>query len=119
MDYNHTIILTIGEKLHISTCRNFAGDHSRHFVGVVITTHGSMARLKGLTFSFDPKSGNYEKLSEVRTRIFGVEDGRHTINVLPPHAILETLQYKVIDGRLIMTDGQKFSMDANEFKAEG
>lgn len=115
MDHNHNIILIVGEKLHIMTRRNFATDHSRHFVGVVASTNGTLARLKGYTFVFNPDVATYQKIPEVRTRIFGLDDGQHIINVMPPHAIIDALHYSIMDDRLVLSDGAKFSMDVNEF----
>ena len=115
MEHNHSIIILPGEKLHIMTRRNFATDHSRHFVGVVASTNGTMARLKGYTFVFNPDSATYQKIPEVRTRIFGLDDGQHIINVMHPNAILDALHYSIIADRLMLTDGVKFSMDVNEF----
>lgn len=53
----------------------------------------------------------------MRTRIFGLGDAQLIVNVIPAEADLERTSYVVRDGRLVVTDGGKFSLDVNEFGA--
>ena len=105
------------EKLHIITRRMFEGDLRRHFVGTVRACEGACARVQGYSFVFNPNALEYRRRPEVRTRIFGLMDAQLIVNVIPSETDLETLAYVIRDGRLVVTDGRKFSLDVNEFGA--
>ena len=108
-------VLEIGEKLHIITRRNFADDLRRHFAGTVRAVDDGNMRIQGYTFVFNLSAMEYRRRPEVRTRIFPIGDGQLIINVLPADVVVEQLQYRKVDDRLVVTDGLKFSLDVNEF----
>jgi hypothetical protein len=58
----------------------------------------------------------YIKKPELRTRIFSLVDGINVINLIPPAVILEKVSYRLsADKSLVVTDGEHFSLDVNEF----
>jgi len=106
-----------GERLHIITRRNFEGDLRRHFFGKIIESTGSVARIEGYVFVYDPTKDEYVKRPEKRIRIFDLADGSHIVNIFPKTTVLSDVCYRVSDeGRLVVTDG-RFSLDINEFGA--
>jgi hypothetical protein len=51
------------------------------------------------------------------TGVFGLGDAQLIVNVIPSETDLERTLYVVRDGRLVVSDGGKFSLDVNEFDA--
>lgn len=107
--------VSISDKLHIITRRRFEGDLRRHFVGEVIGASGDLHSVKGYAFVFVAGSNEYKKLAEVRTRLFSLGQDGLVVNKIPSTVSLAALGYRVIDRRLVVTDGKDFSLDINEF----
>ena len=110
-------LIDVGEKLHIITRRIFEGDLRRHFVGTVRAVERDVVRVQGYTFVFNPSVKEYRRRPEVRTRIFGLGDAQMIVNIIPPETDLERTQYVVREGRLVISDGNNFNLDVNEFGA--
>ena len=108
-------IIETGEKLHIITRRLFPDDVRRHFVGEVTRAIGQMCHLQGYVFVFNSGTNEYRKRPERRTRIYSLADSNHIVNMLPREVDVGTLEYRTIDGRLVVTDMKGFSLDINEF----
>lgn len=108
-------VLAVGDKLHIMTRRLFADDAHPHFVCEVSAVSGPLFRAKGYSFVFDSGTNSYIKHPEPRTRLFSLSDAGHIINVIPREVGLTALQYRVVAGRLEVTDGLHFSLEINEF----
>jgi len=107
-----------GEKVFIITRRFFQQDLRRHFVGEVLESTETVARVRGYAFVYDDTNGNFEKRDDVRTRIFSLTDAGYTIMLLPSGAILEDVRYQVDEGnRRMITDGKTFKMNITEFSA--
>jgi hypothetical protein len=108
-------VLAVGDKLHIMTRRLFADDIQPHFVGEVLAVAGASFKVRGYSFVFDTRSNSYVKHPALRTRLFSLSDAGHIINVVPQEVDLGTLQYRVVNRRLEVTDGAGFSLEINEF----
>lgn len=109
-------VVKTGDKLHVITRRGFDGDIRRHFVGEVLEFEDGMARVRGYTFLYDQFRNEFVRRPELRTRILGLGDSGHVINVLPDEVEIERLRYTHSEERrLIVTDGRSFTLDINEF----
>jgi hypothetical protein len=108
-------VLTVGDKLHIMTRRLFADDVHPHFVCEISAVAGPLFKAAGYSFVFDSGTNSYVKHPEVRTRLFSLSDAGHIINVIPREVDLDSLQYRVVAGRLAVTDDSGFALEINEF----
>jgi len=108
-------VLAVGDKLHVMTRRLFADDVHPHFVGAVSAVAGPLFRAQGYSFVFDSGTNSYVKHPEARTRLFSLSDAGHIINVIPQEVDLNSLQYRIVAGRLAITDSRGFSLEINEF----
>lgn len=105
-----------GDRLHVITRRGFDGDIRRHFVGEVLEFEDGIARVRGYTFLYDQFRNEFVRRPETRTRILGLGDSGHVINLLPDEVEIESLRYTHSeDRRLIVSDGRGFMLDINEF----
>ena len=110
------MVLKIGEKVHIMVRRVFVGDLRRHFVGEIKEVGDTAIRAEGYSFVFDEGEGEYHRKPELRSRIFSLTAGRIIINVIPPLAEIEKVTYRLSeDNNLVVTDGEYFQLDINEF----
>ena len=107
--------LVVGDKLHIMTRRLFADDVHPHFVGEVSAVGGMIFRARGYSFVFDSGTNSYLKHPAARIRLFSLSDAAHIINVIPPEVDLDSLHYRIVAGRLALTDDRGFSLEINEF----
>ena len=108
-------VLAVGDKLHIMTRRLFADDVHPHFVGEISAVSGPLFRIQGYVFVFDSSSNSYLKHPTVRTRLFSLSDAGHIVNVIPREVDLDSLTYRVVNKRLEVTDGERYSLEINEF----
>ena len=108
-------VLAVGDKLHIMTRRLFADDVHPHFVGEISAVAGPLFRAHGYSFVFDSGMNSYVKHPEARTRLFSLSDAGHIVNVIPREVDLNSLQYRIVAGRLTITDSRSFSLEINEF----
>jgi hypothetical protein len=108
-------ILQPGDKIHVMTRRFFADDIRRHFVGEVKAVAGGIVRVTGYAYVYHSGHNEYERRPDERTRVIGVGDAGHIVNVLPDEVDVAALLYAVADGRLVVTDGASFRLDINEF----
>lgn len=112
------MVLKQGEKVHVVTRRRFEGDLRRHFVGEVQAATESTARIDGYVFIFDAFSNKFVKGSERGVRIFGLVDSGNIISIIPQSVNVEKVSYQIhLDNRLVLTDGESFQLDINEFSA--
>jgi len=113
------LVLKIGEKVHIMVRRAFAGDLRRHFVGEIKEVGDYAIRVDGYSFIFDEGINEYFRKPEIRTQIFSLIDARILINVILSSTVIEKVTYRMSeDNRLIITDGENFELDINEFGAK-
>ncbi len=108
-------VLAVGDKLHIMTRRLFADDVHPHFVGEISAVAGPLFRAQGHSFVFDSGTNSYVKHPEARTRLFSLSDAGHIITVIPQEVDLNSLEYRVVAGRLAITGSRGFSHEINEF----
>ena len=108
-------VIEVGEKLHIITRRLFEGDLRRHFVGEVTRVSGELQEVKGYAFVFNRTTNEFRMRPESRTRIFSLGQADFIVNKIPREVTIESLQYRLIDKRLVVTDGKGFALDINEF----
>ena len=111
-----SVALEIGDKLHIITRRLFVDDLRRHFIGEIIGFENCVYKLQGYTFVYTANLATYNKIPELRERIFSFNDSAgYIINKIPQNVEIASLKYIHNNSRLIITDQYKFSMDVNEF----
>jgi hypothetical protein len=108
-------VIVPGDKLHIITRRLFANEVRRHFAGEVAGAADGLIEIKGYTFVFHTGTNEYHRRPEVRTRIFSLADAGHIVNKLSREVDIAALQYRSIEGHLVVTDGKDFKLDINEF----
>ena len=73
-------------------------------------------RAKGYVFIFEKGKNQFYKVLELRDRIVSLTDAALVINILPNAANLEKANYRMNkEARLVVTDGENFSLDINEF----
>ena len=111
-------LLKVGEKVHIVTRRLFENDLRRHFAGEVAAVTDRGALVVGYAFVFDVSRNEYVRKPGPRTRVFGILEAEHIINVLPPMTDIAALHYEHKGDRgLVVTDDRNFFLDVNEFGA--
>ncbi|MGB7061488.1 MAG: hypothetical protein WBF13_03945 [Candidatus Zixiibacteriota bacterium] len=109
-------VLEQGDKIHVMTRRRFEEDLRRHFVGEIQAAIDTAVRVVGYTFVFDGTVNEFVKRPEIRVRVFGLADSGNIINVLTRTVDIKKVYYgQSKDKRLILTDGESFSLDINEF----
>ncbi len=108
-------VLQTGDKLHIITRQLFQTDIRRHFVGEVIKYSDLFQEITGYAFVFNTSLNEYKKRPDQRTRVFSLGQAGYIITRVPQEVELNSLRYKFIDNRLILTDNADFQMDINEF----
>ena len=108
-------VIKVGDKLHIITRRRFESDVRRHFAGEVTAVSGELQEIRGYAFVFESGSNEYKKRPELRTRIFSVGQEGLIVTKLPAEIDIAAIQYRIMDKRLKVTDGGKFSLEIHEF----
>ena len=110
------MIIKPGDKLHVITRRAFAEDIRRHFVGEVFGATEAAVLAKGYDFVLSTARNEFFRRPERRTRIVSLIDAGNVINVIPRDVNLDSLTYRYTDShRLVVTDGDSFQLDINEF----
>jgi hypothetical protein len=112
------MILEPGEKIHVIIRRNFETDLRRHFIGEVVSAAEYAATVKGHAIVHNSVTNQYEVKPDTRIRIVSFTDARNIINIIPRHTKIENVKYTLSHGkRLVITDGESFTLDINEFGA--
>ncbi len=110
------MVLEKGEKVHVISHRHFEHDLRRHFVGEVVSCTDQLVRVKGYTFVYDQARGEFAKKAIARIRIISLIDALNIINVIPAETDLNSVTYCMDrNSRLVVTDGNAFTLDINEF----
>ena len=110
-------VIEVGEKVHVITRRIFREDVRRHFAGTVTAVSEPLIRVEGYAFIFNPVTLHYVFRPDFRIRVFGIGDSNEIINVIPRASVLEHLRYELLEGRLVVTDGDAVALDINEYNA--
>jgi hypothetical protein len=108
-----SMIIDVGEKVHIIERRYFVGDISRHLVGEIVKSSDNAIRVKGYVWVLDVRKGFIRK-PEARERLLYPGD-RSTINIIPKEVNLDEVKYVISPEGVIVTDGKKFRLDIREF----
>ena len=110
------MIFEPGEKIHVIIRRLFETDLRRHFIGEIVGISESVVKVRGRAIVHNSVTNQYELKPDERTRIISLVDARNIINVIPREAIIEDVKYVLTDEkRLVVTDGETFTLDINEF----
>lgn len=104
-----------GEVIHVIERRLFQGDLRRHFIGTVDVAKGKAIRATGYAFVYDSSMDRYERSREPRTRIFPLGSAGLIINVVPATTHVEKVRYVDVDGHLVVSDSEDFTLSINEF----
>lgn len=107
--------VTVGDKVHIITRRLFDSDIRRNFVGEVTGASEGLHEVTGYAFVFQPGVNEYKKRPELRRRIFSLGDAALIVIKIPRDVAIESIAYRMIANRLVVTDGDRFTLDIDEF----
>lgn len=105
----------IGDSVRVVPRRLFERDIRRRFVGDVAMGSGDIEELRGYTFVFQAGMNEFLRLPELQTRLLSRREAGHIVNKTPRRVEVDSLFYQVIERRLVVTDGQAFSLPINEF----
>jgi len=115
------MVVNKGEKVHVIMRRFFDEAVRRHFVGEIVEADGAVVRLQGYVFIHDPTTIQYVRKPELRITVVDLADSGYVVNFIPGHTDLAKLSYKYVaqasdrKKALVVTDGDSFSLDINEF----
>jgi hypothetical protein len=110
------MIIEPGEKILVIIRRLFEMDLRRHFVGEIVGISESIVKVKGRAIVHNSVTNQYEIKPDIRLRILSLVDARNIINIIPREAIIEDVKYVLTDEKkLVVTDGETFTLDINEF----
>jgi hypothetical protein len=107
--------IKVGDKLHIITRRRFENDLRRHFVGEVTAISDGLQEIRGYAFVFSSGVNEYKRQPEVRTRLFSIAQEGFIVTKIPSEVAIASLNYRLLEKRLVVTDGAAFRLDINEF----
>lgn len=106
------------EKLLIIERPMFESDARRHFVGVVETCDGEVARIRGHAFVYDAETSGFVRRKSQRTRIVRIDNS--VIVLVPPSDLnLNTLKYESPNEAVTLVDGTGFQMELSGFSCNG
>jgi len=112
------MIIQKNEKVHIITRRLFEGDLRRHFVGIVMDASEHAIKVRGFVYVFDEGKNEFVRRDGERQRLFSITDADLVINLLPSGALISNIRYQLDEQRnRIVTDGETFTLNINEFSA--
>jgi hypothetical protein len=107
-------VIAVGEGVIIITKRAFPDDVRRHFIGTVTACSDALVRVEGHAW-IASNIGQYERRSDLRTGVFSLSSGDEVVLVVPAAVDVEALTYRLVTGRLIITDNVEFSVEITEF----
>lgn len=109
-------IVRRGEMVHVGQIPRFERDVRRHFIGVVEAYDQGLMRVSGYSYVVeDPKRPLFQRRPERRTKVVSLVAAGHSIYIIPPGVNLEDIHYKMIQNRMVVTDGRAWTMDVKEF----
>ena len=111
-------VVTVGDKLHVITRRLFEGDLRRHFMGTVVGNTGEICELEGHVVLFHAARNEWVRRPDTRRRILSLSDGGHVVNRIPRSVEIGDLEYRMVEGELVVTDGDTFELNIDEFGPE-
>lgn len=110
------MIFEPGEKIYVIIRRLFETDLRRHFIGEIVGVSESVVKVKGRAIVLNSVTNQYELKPDMRIRIVSLIDARNIINIIPRETNIEDTKYVLTHERkLVVTDGETFTLDINEF----
>lgn len=64
---------------------------------------------------FNRSTNEFKKFPDPRIRIFSLGQADFIVNKIPREVTIESLEYRFVEKRLMVSDGGNFAMDINEF----
>jgi hypothetical protein len=107
--------IEVGDKVHIITRRLFDGDMRRNFVGEVTRVSGELHEVVGYAFVFQTGVNAYKKRPDRRTRLFRLGDAGLIVVKMPREVAVEAIEYRLVEKRLVVTEGERVVLDIDEF----
>ena len=113
------MIIEKGNKVHVIYRALYENSTRRHFLGEVLEAEGTLCRLEGYVFIYDPKSSMFVRKPEKRVTIIDLAESGYIVNVINTQVNLDKVSYKYEqDVGLVATDGSSFTLNINEFGAK-
>ena len=109
------MILNPGDQVHVMLRRILENEPRRHLVGTVSTATKRLIEVKGHAYFFDAVQNSFDRASSEHSRIVSLTDAHNLITILPDDVDLDKLHYVVKNGRYVITDGEGFALEVNEF----
>jgi hypothetical protein len=108
------MLLKQGDKIFIANRRLFEKDELRFFIGEVDGYEAGIVKVTGHSYFRDVIAGRVAEKAEERTKIFSLSSGTLLVYQLPQSISPEALKFVSLSGRLVLTDGQNFTMNMSE-----
>ncbi len=113
------MLLKEGDKILVAHRRLYERDEARYFVGRVEGYEAGVIRATGHTFVREQMCGRVIEKAEKRTKLLSVASGTLLIYILPEPVALERMRFVSELGRLVLTDGNGFTMNLAEVPQGG
>jgi hypothetical protein len=110
-----TMILKLGEKLHVIHRRRLEREPHRHFAGTVEAYENGVARVIGFVYTVDTVKSAFFRRPDRRTRILAISSGDLIVNVIPTEVDIDKIVYKLEKKSVRVTDGSNWYLDISEF----
>jgi hypothetical protein len=107
------MILKEGDKVLIAHRRLFPHDEPRFFVGTVEAYEAGVVKVRGRSFIRNLFTGVVEK-RDTRTKLISLSSGTLIVYLLPDHVLLDSVEFRLEDGWLLLSDGRDFNMNLAE-----
>jgi hypothetical protein len=108
------MLLNPGDNILVSHRRLFEREHSRYFVGRVDGYEAGIVRAVGFTYLLDPMSGKVIGKDEPRIKLLSIASGTLIVYLLPPEAGPDKAWVMSEVGRLVLTNGEGYTMNLTE-----
>jgi hypothetical protein len=110
------MVVEAGEQVHVIYRPIFEGSVRRHFLGEVTACEGTVCRLEGYAFVYDPKLTTFVRKPDKRITFIDLAESGYIVNIVGQGVVLDDVIYRYASGiGLVATDGENFSLDVNEF----
>jgi hypothetical protein len=109
------MIVNPGDKVHVMLRRILENEPRRHIVGTVATATSRLVEVRGYTYFFDAVQNTFDRASNEHTRVISLTDAHNLITFIPDEVQLNSLHYIIRKGRYVITDGDQFALEVNEF----
>jgi hypothetical protein len=112
-------MLKEGDKVMVAHRRLFPGDVAHYFIGRVDAYDCGVVKVTGHSYIRDLVTGRMIEKMEPRTKILSLTSGTLLVYQLPDSTVLEQVTFNWEEGRLVVSDGQQFTMNLGEFTHRG